>query len=345
VSSLSSIPQYLKMKQHLNRYFFFATSLCVLITLCSWGIWGHEHINHAAVFALPEEMRTFYYNHIDFITIESTGPDMKRGLYNDKSEGPKHYIDIELFNKPIDSLAQTPQEKAKVYSDSLLQKTGSLPWQIQDMMAKLTKAFKDKHKSEILLLSADLAHYLGDANMPLHTSYNYDGKLTNQSGIHAFWESRLPEQFGETYNLNTRDARYINDVTKETWHIIKNTNQLVDTLLAIDRKVRATLGDDKLYKKDEQGNQLKSKYNSLIQSDEYAKALHTALGGMVEAQLKNSITAVADFWYTAWVNGGKPDLRTLDDAELTTDNKASLAKDYAAWKKGKLTKMKVDSEF
>ena len=298
-------------------------SIIMLFALSSWGIWGHEHINHAAVFALPEKMRVFYYNHIDFITIESTGPDMKRSVYSDKSEGPKHFIDIEGYDRPLDSLPRTTANKSKAFADSTLQKYGSLPWQIQDMMAKLTKAFKDKHKSEILLLSADLAHYLGDAHMPLHTSLNYDGKLTNQPGVHAFWESRLPEQFGDTYNLNTREAKFIDDVTKETWRIIKNTHQLADTLLAIDRQVRKTLGDDKLYN---------------------AKAFHTALNGMVEAQLKNSITAVADFWYTAWVNAGKPDLSKLDDPELTADNKAALAKDYAAWKKGKLTKMKPDSD-
>ncbi len=316
----------------------------ILISLCSWGIWGHEHINHAAVFALPEEMRGFYYNHIDFLTIESTGPDMKRSIYNDKSESPKHYIDIEGFDRPLDSLPRTTADKSKTYADSILQKFGSLPWQIQDMTTKLTKAFKDKHKSEILLLSADLAHYLGDAHMPLHTSLNYDGKLTNQPGVHAFWESRLPEQFGDAYNFNTPQAKYIDDVTKETWRIIKTTHQLADTLLAIDKRVRQTLGDDKLYKADVDGNVVKNRFNSPVQSDEYAIAFNKALNGMVESQLQKSISAVADFWYTAWVNAGKPDLNRLDDPELTADNKAALAKDYAAWKRGKLTKMKPDSD-
>jgi hypothetical protein len=319
--------------------------LVLVLLLSSWGIWGHEHINRAAVFALPSEMRTFYYNHIDFITVESTGPDMKRSVYSDKSEGPKHYIDIEGFDRPLDSLPRTSAEKSKVYADSTLQKFGSLPWQIQDMMAKLTKAFKDNRRSEILLLSADLAHYLGDANMPLHTSLNYDGKLTNQPGVHSFWESRLPEVFGKSYNLHTREAMYIDDVTKETWRIIKNSHQLVDTLLAIDRRVRASIPEEKLYKKDEQGNLLKTKYNTPIQSNIYAEAFHTALHGMVEEQMKTSITTVADFWYTAWVNGGKPDLSKLDDPELTEQNKPALTRDFEWWKKGRITKLKTDLEY
>jgi len=333
------------MKQKLIHYFFVAVALGSILFLSSWGIWGHEHINRAAIFALPEDMRVFYYNHIDFITVESTGPDMHRSVYGEKAESPRHYIDIEMFGKPIDSLPRTTAEKSKVYTDSLMQKSGSLPWYIQDVMAKLTKAFKDKHKSEILLLSADLGHYLGDANMPLHTSLNYDGQLTNQTGVHSFWESRLPEKFGNSYNLNTREAKYIDDVTKETWRIIKSSHQLVDTLLAADKLVRHTLPEDKWYKKDEKGEILKTKYNTPIQSDEYAKAFHDALRGMVEEQMKSSITCVADFWYTAWVNGGKPDLSHLDDPELTEQNKALLVKDYDAWKKGKLTKMKTDAEY
>jgi hypothetical protein len=52
-------------------------------------------------------------------------------------------------------------------------------WHIQDLMAKLTKAFKDKRKNEILFIAGDLGHYIADGHMPLHTSDNHDGQ--NQS--------------------------------------------------------------------------------------------------------------------------------------------------------------------
>jgi hypothetical protein len=47
------------------------------------------------------------------------------------------------------------------------------------MMEKLTQAFKEKRKSEILFIAADLGHYIADAHMPLHTD-NHDGQLTDQ---------------------------------------------------------------------------------------------------------------------------------------------------------------------
>jgi hypothetical protein len=311
----------------------------------AWGIWGHKHINKSAVFALPESMRVFFYNHIDFVTQESAIPDIRKYTINDKAEGPRHYIDIEAFPVSIDSLPQSSKEAAAKYPDSILRKNGFLPWYIQDMMTKLTVAFKEKKTTEILFLAADLGHYLGDAHMPLHTSLNHDGQFTHQNGIHSFWESQLPEQFGDRFNFCTADAKYITDVKKETWRIIKHTHLLVDTLLTIERKIKSTFPEDKIYMKNDKGGILKNKYNSPVHTLEYARAYHEALKGMVEKQMRSSITATADFWYTAWVNAGKPDLTSLDDEDLTKQNKKYYIEDYKAWKNGKLTKLKIEGEF
>jgi hypothetical protein len=52
--------------------------------------------------------------------------------------------------------------------------------------------------------------------------------------------------------------------------------------------------------------------------------------------MKKAITATASFWYTAWVNAGKPDLSTLDAAELTKRNSKILKKDLKIFEKGNL---------
>ena len=39
------------------------------------------------------------------------------------------------------------------------------------------------------------------------------------------------------------------------------------------------------------------------------------------------------FWYTAWVNAGKPDLAILDPAELTKANREKLEEELALFKK------------
>ncbi len=213
------------------------------------------------------------------------------------------------------------------------------------MMVKLTTAFKERNRTAILFLAGDLAHYLGDAQMPLHTALNHDGQLTNQRGIHAFWETQIPELFGDSYNFHVDDATYINDITAETWKIIKRSHELEDTLLLTEKKLRASFPADEVYKKDSAGKIVKTPFGQSEFSYAYAKAYHEALNGMVESQLRHGIQDVANYWYTAWVNAGKPDLSTLDAQSLTDRNKKNLKNDYRAWQKGKLTDFQSATEF
>lgn len=311
--------------------------------LFAWGVWGHKHINRAAVFALPDSMRKFYYNHIDFLTESAVIPDLRRALLNDKNESPRHYIDIEDFHLSIADLPKTTKEAYAKYDSAFLNKTGYLPWYIQNIMDKLTQAFQKRNKSEILFLSAELGHYLGDAHMPLHTASNYNGQFTGQKGVHALWESEIPELFGNNYNFKTADARYIPDITTETWNIIAYTHSLEDTLLADEKKVRNSFDANKMYKKDAAGNNILS-YNQPVFSDEYAARFNNEMNGMVEKQLRLSIQDVANYWYTAWVNGGSPELLSLDDRHLTSQNKKNYKLEYKAWNKGKLLNLSNEKE-
>ncbi|MDQ2719679.1 MAG: zinc dependent phospholipase C family protein [Bacteroidota bacterium] len=333
------------MKKKLLRFamlFFIITGSINLVF--SWGSWGHKHISRASVFALPESMRIFYYNHIDFITESAVVPDLRRALINDRNEGPRHYIDIENFgNIPIVSFPKTTKEAYTKYDSSFLNKTGYLPWYIQNMTEKLTQAFKKRNKSEILFLSAELSHYVADAHMPLHTSSNHDGQKTNQKGVHALWESILPQMFGDTYNFKTETAKYIDDIPAETWKIINQSHALVDTLLAKEELVRKDFTKENMYKRDSAGKTIMF-YNSAVFSDAYASQFNKALGGMVENQLRLSIYDVACFWYTAWVNGGSPDLILLDDKHLTEQNRKNYKSELKSWEKGKLLNLSLEKE-
>jgi hypothetical protein len=323
--------------------FIFLISSCINL-LFAWGAWGHKHINHAAVFALPDAMQKFYYNHIDFITESSVVPDLRRGILNDKTEGPKHFIDIEDFgNIPITSFPKTTGEAYTKYDSTFLNKTGYLPWHIQNLMEKLTQAFKKRNKSEILFISAEVGHYVGDAHMPLHTASNFNGQLTNQKGVHALWESQIPEMFGNSYNFKTEFARYISNIPTETWNIIMHTHSLEDSLLSAEKQTRAQSDKDQMYKKDASGNIVLS-YSQPVFSNEYARQFNNAMNGMVEMQLRLSIQDVANYWYTAWVDAGSPELLSLDDENLTKQNHKNYKIEYKAWNKGKLLNLSVDKE-
>jgi hypothetical protein len=143
------------------------------------------------------------------------------------------------------------------------------------MMEKLTQAFKEKRKSEILFIAADLGHYIADAHMPLHTSDNHDGQLTDQKNS-SLWESRLPELF--VTNLPW-PQRYYEDVNKATWDLIMDTHSLVEPLLAADKGLRTALAVNQIFVTDADGNVVKNKYNGVKYSNEYAGKFHTALNG------------------------------------------------------------------
>jgi len=311
----------------------------------AWGTWGHQHINNAAVFTLPKEMRSFFYNHTDFITEEAVVPDLRKFINNDRSEGPKHFIDLEEYNfTDAASMAQTMKDAKEKYPDSQLQKSGSLPWQIQELYGKLVTAFKEKSKTKVLYIAGDLAHYIGDATQPLHTTSNYDGQQTGQKGIHAFFESQLPELFGESYNFNTGNVHYIKDVTAETWSIVAHSHSLVDTLLQAEKTAKASFKGEE-YKKDAQGNVAKNQYGQWIRSKAFARQYHDALHGMIEQQLRTAVNETASFWYSAWVDAGKPDLSDLDPGTITDRNKKYLESDYRSFEKGKLVGFTTDLEY
>ena len=130
---------------------------CSFSLVYGWGVWGHNHINKGAVLALPHEMGMFFYNHLDFIVEESVIPDIRKHTLNDRSEGCRHFIDLERFNysSPAE-MPRTMAEATEKYGKDTLEKYGILPWYIQDMMGKLTEAFRNKRKTEILFLAADL---------------------------------------------------------------------------------------------------------------------------------------------------------------------------------------------
>jgi hypothetical protein len=334
------------MKLNKRRWFLWRSAAVtgMALALISWGKYGHEHINNAVVMTLPQPIQSFFYNHVDYFTVESNLPDVRKYTLNDSAEFPRHHIHLESFGN-FNDIPKGSKEIYAKYDAKFFAVHGILPWYIQDMMVKLTDAFKAKHKSDILFLSADLGHYIGDAYMPLHTSINHSGTMTNHKGIHALFESYLPELFGDTYNYNAGKAVYITDIPAETWRIVQASNHSADTLLKVDRDLTKEFGADKVYEKDAAGKIKVTMYGEPINTLEYAKAYHARLNGMVERQLRGAIRSTASYIYTAWVNAGKPDLTDLDPPAQTQRNTKSLASDLNLFKQGKLFGIKSEKEY
>ncbi len=188
---------------------------------------------------------------------------------------------------------------------------GILPFHLVDMQHRLTEAFVSEDLQNILRVSADMGHYIGDAHVPLHTTKNYNGQLTNQIGIHAFWESRIPELFAEEeYDFFVGKATYISDPIKHYWEIVLESNSYVDSVLRIEKALSEEFGSDRKYCFDERLNQ-----TIRTECEEYARAYQTRLAGQVEDRMRKAIHAIGSAWYTAWIDAGQPDFE-LDILQL-----------------------------
>ena len=69
-------------------------------------------------------------------------------------------------------------------------------------------------------------------------------------------------------------------------------------------------------------------------SSAYTRAYDQLLRGMVERRMRQSILAVASFWYTAWVNAGQPDLNQLSHRDLNPEEISEFEKLQQAWNRG-----------
>ena len=292
--------------------YFFALSLLVQVQLSAlnaagnsaWGFFAHQQINRIALFTLPAEIFTFYKENIEFITEHAVDPDKRR--YAIEGEAPRHFIDIDHYKSgDIDPFENVPvkwKDAAEKFSEDTLMKHGIVPWHIERMFYRLTKAFNEEDFDFILRTSSDLGHYIGDAHVPLHTTENYNGQLTGQHGIHGFWESRIPELFAGNYDFFVGKAFYIEDPLEFAWKIVRESHAAVDSVLVFEKELTKQFGDKK-YSYETRGNATVKVY-----SLEFSSAYNDLLNGMVERRMRQAIIAVGSAWYSCWVNAGKPDL-------------------------------------
>lgn len=216
-----------------------------------------------------------------------------------------YYYDEEWI-VPLDASFGRDSSRYRISVSDEFTEHGVLPYNIVRVYRQLKEAFRSLNAQKICRYAADLGHYIGDATVPLHTSSNYNGQNSGQYGIHAFWESRLPEYFSNDYLSWVGAANYINDVDSCIWQIVTESHVLVDDVLRKEKEVRALLDDELEFGIIERGGRLIN-----TQSDTLTELYHEALRGMVEQRFRRAIHTLGSYWYSAWVDAGMPDLSIL----------------------------------
>jgi len=263
-----------------------------------WGFFAHKKINTLAIYTLPLEMVTFYKRHQKEIEDLSVLPDQRRYIMD--QEASRHYIDLDRYEISAIQYTNWSEITQKINPDSLV-KHGIVPWHIPILYQQLKYAFVRRDTIKIIKLSAEMGHYIGDLHVPLHTTSNYDGQKTGQSGLHAFWESRIPELLNESLEEWVGPATFIPNITKSTWDWVLESHTQVKILIDQEAKLNATFRQSKKYTFEKKGNVLQKNY-----SVEYSKKYHQVLGHQIEDRFQRAYKHVGDIWYSAWIEAGQP---------------------------------------
>jgi hypothetical protein len=273
------------------------TKLFVLLLIVTglaypWGDKGHKLIANKAVELLKEKIKNIGL-YQDYITEHSVDPDLRKS--HDKTEGPKHYIDIDFYKEFLNGkMIHDKDSLVAIYGDSIVTKIGLLPWATLTTFNNLTKAFKDKNKSKVLLYASDLAHYVADAHQPMHTMVNYNGQFTNQKGVHARYEIDMINKYLDELTIETKgyEITYVKRPLDYIFSYISDSNSLGEAIMAADKFASSKAGS--------------------TSGDEYLRLLWFRTKYLTEIQFDAAYNSLASLIYTAWVDAGKPSIDKIN---------------------------------
>ena len=168
-----------------------------------WWSGGHETVAEAAAARLPDDVPAFFRNGGKHLAHFSVDPDRWKNRDTNflrREEEGNHFLDAEdLEGKQLPGTHRFDAMKM-IYGELKKEpnKVGMLPYAIMENYEKLVVGFADYRKAptntsvpmKCLVHGGVLAHYTGDAAMPLHTTRDFDGKnqpdgTVKQKGIHA----------------------------------------------------------------------------------------------------------------------------------------------------------------
>jgi len=316
------------------KFNFFLRTVILLLVMVITGSWGflvHRTTGQLAIYALPERMQGFFFKERAALMLAMVQPDLRRNL--DPAEGPRHFIDLEMYSDSTGApMPQEWPEAIRRFGREKLQRYGYLPYAIMMSKQMLTEAFRQGNADSIIRWAGDLGHYIGDAHVPLHSTTNYDGQLSGQKGIHNLWESTVPEVELNQYDLyGGRKAAYIPNAQEAAWNTIISAHQLLGDVLAMERQAARAFPDSTKYQVHMQNGRQVISYTRA-----FAVQYGRLLGPSVNHQLLESARQIADFWYSAWVDAGSPDLSKLAGQPLSGSERSQWRQEYKAYRQNDL---------
>jgi hypothetical protein len=252
--------------------------------VCAWGGNGQKVVVNQAVDTLPGDLRTYFANNRSFLVQHVTDPlDAEATTAAQKRN---HFIRLDKYGRfPFDALPRGYKAAVNKFGKSKIDSNGLLPWEIGVYSQRLTEAMKLGHWDEARLDASILAFYVAEAHDPFNTTENFDGHLTNQTGINERFGTTLIDRFSSFFPMRPNDGSFINDPTDHAFEACLSAHSWLEVILLADRNARL---EGKSY------------------NDEYFDRFYNQSAGTLIRQLSDAATDVGSYWLTAWTNAGKP---------------------------------------
>jgi hypothetical protein len=269
-------------------------ALCVTVliglattgTAFAWGPTAHRLVNNWAVETLPPDIRGFFEANRQFLIDHANDPDA--WMAKDRYERKRHYMYLDKYGMfPYLGLPHNFKQAVERLGGGRINRNGLLPWHVGEYSLRLTNALKAQKWDEAKELAAALGHYVADAHDPLHTTSNYDGQLTGQTGLGTRFGATMIDRFQAFFIFRPAPATKIDDPTEYAFDAVLEANTWANQIVLADRVALEGLRD----------------YN-----DDYLDRFYTRVGSVAMRELNNAAHDTGSYWYTAWLNAGRPQL-------------------------------------
>lgn len=215
----------------------------------AWGRRGHQMVAEtAALLVSAEPDAGFMRGHSFDLAYYANVPDFVwKGPSTYNTEKKEHYLDLDSIKREFAKQTDIKNPLALSRKDfeakfpTVTPDMGRSYWRIRELneqLSQATQALKDlkepkgaarqKLQEKWIVLAGVMAHYVGDMGMPLHASENHDGQLTNQKGIHSYFEDEMVNQ------LYPAISTEIYNQAQKKWPAFKKQNSDKSVLQLID---------------------------------------------------------------------------------------------------------------
>ncbi|MBY0496539.1 MAG: hypothetical protein K2Y23_20215 [Cyanobacteria bacterium] len=272
-----------------------ASLLALPLSASAWGFEAHKFIADRMIALLPAELKPLFENRRAFIVERAIDPDLWRNVGWD-AEPPNHFLDIDYkaFGPyPFEALPRDYDQAVQKFGKDVIETQGLLPWRAQEFYGRLQREFESLKQKQmpgyardnIVLYAAVLTHYVSDAHVPLHAVVNYNGQLTDQTGLHSRWEAELFERNRSKLKIAPVPIKPVTNPRDFIFETLLVSNRAAPNVLASDRKASA-------------GRE--------FYDDAYFEAFGAGTLPVLEKRLNESIASVAAMITGAWESAGRP---------------------------------------